>query len=224
MNFTIANQFIDRLKTDPNILDVSVTAPTDIMLSEITSYYDLDPSLLMLFIITYKNPDTNKVTDLYIVMHEQSYDNPDIVDPNAYEPVFLTISNVEPINNVYPVFFLDPQARQIIKLTGHSIVASTTVPDSLKTLPSKLLEIQGVTSTRFYDLYGADSDKILLCVVTAGTTEYLNSLSPTEYNRFIYETGESGIVRQISFFLNRETPLSDQEIIDIVNNSLGNTP
>jgi hypothetical protein len=206
---TLTQEFVDKLKTDPNIIEILPSTPTKNMIEEIKSYYEVDPSMLFLFDIFYRNPNNDKKINLHLIIHEDTYVNFD--DIGEYEPSFLLWSNIDNIDE--NVYFLDPNLKVPVQLRGHSITQSIHIPQELISISSDVLNIKGVYSTAFYDYY--DSNNILFCVITSNINR---ALSPIEYLRSIYDKKNN----TIQFIIDKNNIISKQEIIDIVNTVIGN--
>jgi hypothetical protein len=212
----ITQAFVDKLKTDPNVIDIKVSNPNVVVIKAITSLYNnYDISQLLMFNIKFDLPNKNKIFDLEIILHEETYSNLDNVIVEEYENAFMMLSEIEMSSNDYDsVFFLDQTKNIVIKLKNHSLVESITVPVFLKDIQSEVLKIEGVISTRFYDLYD-ETNKILFVVVKSGNYHYVNSLSPIDYYRFIYQTGN-----MIPFYFDKTDIISKEVIVKVINETL----
>lgn len=209
---SITQAFVDKLKTDPNILDVTVTTPTENMIKEIVSYYDHDPSLFFLFTFNYKNPETSKIVDIHIILHEDTYTDLSAVVVEDYESSLILYAEIDDIERL---FFLEPVERKLVQLRNHSLVQSTNISEELRVLSEEVNKLNGVSKTVFYDIFG-DDENISFCVITGVTLEHLNSLCPIEFIRCIYENDN-----MIKFTLNKSQLISNEQIMSILKIRLG---
>ena len=179
---------IDLYLTEKSFTNATVQTPTDYMLKQISSKFDIDSKNPIMFVFE----TSNGVLNLCVLEESMVDIDTSVLDgvPAEAAKIVNSFAN-DPVNDV--TLFVDPLTKYSVALKGHSLMPTTKSSAGLKQLIDSAKNINGVKYVDAFDLFDSElgEDAVtLICTIVDLTP---NSSSNELFYKIYTPAGENQV-------------------------------